>query len=689
MVRSFPMVFRRRGPSGSAVLAMFVLAALGAPAVPALAQEAALHNLMPVPASVSLDAGSLALDAGFAVAFDGSRDPLLIRAVDRMLDRIKAQTGIPIVKAGGKPALTVRCARPAGRVQAAVEDESYSLKVAPAGATLAAATPYGVLRGLETFVQLIEQGPGGFGVRSATVEDRPRFPWRGVNIDVCRHWIPVAVIKRNLDAMAAVKMNVLHWHLSEDQGFRVESRRFPLLHQMGSDGLYYTQAEIRDVVRYAAERGIRVVPEFDMPGHTGAWLVGYPWLSAGKGPFEIQRRWGVFDPVMDPSSERVYRFLDAFIGEMAGLFPDAYFHIGGDEVNGKQWDATPAIVEFRKRNGMKTNEDLQAYFNKRISAILKRHGKILVGWDEVLHPDLPRNSVVQSWRGPDSLVSAARQGYQAILSNGYYLDYIWPAARHYAVDPGGAAVASLPDEARPKVLGGEACMWSEWVTPETIDSRIWPRTAAIAERFWSPATVTDVADMYRRLAVVSQRLDATGITHRTSYRTMLDRLAEHRPTGDLERIVNLVEPVKDYNRGRRVKYTSLSPLNLLVDAARPESDDAREFGKLVDAFLADPQKLAGRGAIAAALRRWQASAANVQPVLDAPLLRDAAPLVQSVALVSRLGLGAMDAIDKRTPLALTAEESDALTKAAAPVAEVLLMVTPHVRKLVDAATGSR
>jgi hexosaminidase len=654
-------------------------------AAPTVAQGTSTHGLMPVPASVTFEGGSLALEARFAVAIEGAKDPMLTRAVERMLLRITKLTGLPIVRSGGTVALTVRCDKPARGVQQVVEDESYTLKVTASGAVLVSPSPYGALHGLETFIQLIEQGPTGFVVRGATITDKPRFPWRGLLIDVCRHWIPPDVIKRNLDAMAAVKLNVLHWHLSEDQGFRVESKVYPLLHEKGSDGLYYTQDQVRDIVRYAADRGIRVVPEFDMPGHTGAWLVGYPSLSSGKGPFEIGRTWGVYEPVLDATSEKVYTFVDRLIGEMAALFPDAHFHIGGDEVNGKQWDASPAVVAYRKQHGMATNDDLQAYFNKRVSAVLAKRGKTLVGWDEVLHKDLPKGAVVQSWRGQKSLSDAAAQGYKGILSNGYYLDYIWPAAQHYAVDPMGKDAANLPAETQKRILGGEACMWAEWVTPETIDSRIWPRTAAIAERYWSPATVTDVGDMYYRLGIVSRQLDATGVTHRSNYEAMLDRLANYGPTEALRGIVDLVEPVKNYNRGRRAKFTSQMALNRIVDVARTESDEARAFGQLVDRCLANPTQKDARDAIVAALTRWQVLARDVQPVMNAPLLQEAAPLVQNVSVLSAFGLRAVESLDKRWRLALTAEETDALNKANAPVADVLLMVAPHVKKLVDAA----
>ncbi len=202
---------------------------------------------------------------------------------------------------------------------------------------MSAPNPLGVLRGLETFRQLVVSTPQGPELPVVDIEDHPRFPWRGLHLDVSRHWMPIEVVKRNLDGMAAVKLNVFHWHLSDDQGFRVESKRFPKLQQLGSDGLFYTQEQVREVIAYAQDRGIRVVPEFDMPGHTTSWLVGYPQLASAPGPYQIERNWGVFDPTLDPTRESTYQFLDAFIGEMAALFPDPFFHIGGDEVTGQQW----------------------------------------------------------------------------------------------------------------------------------------------------------------------------------------------------------------------------------------------------------------------------------------------------------------------------------------------------------------
>src|SRR5207249_2722388 len=281
--------------------------------------------------------------------------------------------------------------------------------------------------------------------------------------------------------------------LGEEESYRLEiTSSGAKLNAMGSDGLYYTQGEVRDVIAYARDRGIRVTPEFDMPGHSTAWFVGYPDLASAPGPYAVERKWGVFDPAMDPTKEHTYHFLDEFIGEMAKLFPDQFFHIGGDEVNGKQWDANPKIKDFMRAHGMKTDQDLQAYFNKRVQQIVSKHGKTMIGWDEILRPELPKSIVIQSWRGQESLAQAAKQGYRSLLSHGYYIDLMWPASQHYLVDPMSDAAASLSPEESKLILGGEATMWAEYVSPENIDSRIWPRTAAIAERLWSPQNVRDV-----------------------------------------------------------------------------------------------------------------------------------------------------------------------------------------------------
>ncbi|HET6931684.1 MAG TPA: family 20 glycosylhydrolase, partial [Candidatus Acidoferrum sp.] len=256
-------------------------------------------NLMPLPAKVELTEGSLKIDSSFRIALAGYREPRLDRAGQRFLHQVRRQTGLvlpPASTSTGAATLEIKTDRESKPVQEVGEDESYTLDVSSTGAKLHAANPLGTLRGLQTFLQLIEISPDGFRVPALHIEDRPRFPWRGLLVDSGRHFIPVEVIKRNLDGMEAVKMNVFHWHISDYQGFRVESRKFPKLHEQGSDGLYYSQEEIRDVIDYARDRGIRVMPEFDMPGHSTSWFVGYPELASGAGPYAIERKWGVLDP---------------------------------------------------------------------------------------------------------------------------------------------------------------------------------------------------------------------------------------------------------------------------------------------------------------------------------------------------------------------------------------------------------
>lgn len=504
--------------------------------------------------------------------------------------------------------------------------------------------------------------------------------------------MPVEVIKRNLDAMAAVKLNVLHWHLSEDQGFRVESTRFPKLHEMGSDGLFYSQDQIRDVVAYAADRGIRVIPEFDMPGHTTSWFVGHPELASTPGPYQIERHFGVFDPTMDPSKEEVYGLLDGFIGEIAPLFPDPFWHIGGDEVTGKHWKRNRRIQAFMRRTDLADNHALQAYFNRRLYDILAKHGKRMAGWEEIRAPGFPKDIVIQSWRGEESLVEAVRLGYDVILSRGYYLDLIQPASLHYGVDPVGTAAAALSPEQQAKVLGGEACMWAEFVTAENVDSRIWPRAAAIAERFWSPRSITDVDDMYRRLEAVSVWLESVGVTHRSSYPVMLQRLTGGAPIESLQVLADVVEPIKEYQRHQNRDYTSATPLTRLVDATRPESDVARHFNRAVEQFLADASHRARRDEIRDWLGIWRDNHDRLEPIIQrAPDLREIELLSRLLADLGTIGLQALGEIEgtgggKPTD---STREREILERASRPAAEVELMVASGVRKLAEAARATQ
>jgi hexosaminidase len=662
----------------------------------AAAQSQPQLNLMPLPASVQSGTGQLTINQSFSVALSGSHDGSLDSEVQRFQHQLSRQTGIPFRPTSGAAAtLQVHADRIRKPVQELGEDESYVLTVADSGAKLTAPTTLGALRGLQTFLQLVQITPAGFAVPSVTIKDQPRFAWRGTLIDVSRHFIPIDVLKRNLDGMAAVKMNVLHWHLSDDQGFRVESKKFPKLTQMGSDGLFYTQEEIRDLIAYAHERGIRVMPEFDIPGHSRSWFLGYPELSSGAGPYTLEGGGAgpYIDPIMDPTRESTYKFLEKFIAEMAKLFPDAYFHIGGDEVDGKQWDANPKVQEFIHAHGMKNNQDLQAYFNQRLEKIVAKNHKTMVGWDEILHPDLPKTIVVQSWRGQASLAAAAKQGYRGLLSYGYYLDLMWPASRHYAVDPMADAAATLTPEQRSLILGGESCQWAEWVTPENIDSHIWPRNAVVAERLWSPQEAKDVASMYARMNAVSLELEWLGLTHRSARLHMLHRMAGTADIAALRNLADVVEPVKDYDRWSDAKgpIDFHSPLARMIDTVSPESDTARHFSDLVQTFAQSAYKdQATETQIRMWLTTWRDNDARLHPVLEQSFfLQEDEPLSQNLSALGATGLEALDYLDKGQPApdAWKTQQLALIEQAKTRQADLLLMVVVPVEQLVEASAA--
>lgn len=649
-------------------------------------------KLMPAPASVQTLTGRLPITDTFNVAVKNYADDRLRAGIGRMVKRLAGRTVLTLTSDltadENVATLVVQCERAGEAVPSLNENEDYSLEVTDRQARLVAPTVVGALRGLETFLQLLQGDRNGYYLPRIKIQDEPRFPWRGLLIDVARHYQPIEVLKRNLDGMAAVKMNVFHWHLTEDQGFRVESKKFPKLHTLGSDGLFYTQDQVREIIAYARDRGIRVMPEFDIPGHSTSWLVGYPELGSAPGPYKIERGAGIFEPALDPTREQTYKFLDSFLGEMAELFPDAYMHIGGDENEGKQWDRNPQIQAFMKEKGIKDNHALQAYFNQRVLKILQKHGKKMIGWEEILHPDLPRDAVIQSWRGPASLAEAAKKGYNGILSAGYYIDLIFPASQHYLADPIPQTTALTTEEAK-HVLGGEATMWGEWVSPETIDSRIWPRTAAIAERLWSPRNVTDIDDMYRRLAVISRQLEELGLTHERNQGMLLRRLAASDKTGPLQTLASVIEPVKEYRRYQMRPQTMLSPLTGLVDAARPDSEPARQFATNVDAFLSDAPRFAlYRQNLERTLAEWQTASRELGPLIDrSPALHEARPLANNLSVIAEAALEALSHLSSGD--AATTEWRDLqlarLDEASKPNAALEFVVITSVRKLVIAA----
>ena len=649
--------------------------------------SAAELSLMPLPASVTIGPGSLSIDPSLLVLLHGPPDRRLEAGVERFLNRLSRTTGVRLsspsdVKAD-YPAtrLLIEWQESGPAVPRVTEDETYVIEIDSSQARLRAPTSAGILHGLETLLQTvrIEQGQAQFP--AVVIRDQPRFVWRGLLLDCSRHFIPVKAIKRTLDGMAAFKYNVLHWHLSDDQGFRMESKMFPKLHEFGSDGLFYTQDEIRGIVSFAADRGIRVVPEFDMPGHASSWFVGYPELASGSGPYKIQREAGLFQPVMDPTRPDVFAFLDTFIAEIASLFPDLYIHIGGDEVDSTEWNRSPSIQAFMKAEGIGTTQALQEYFNRRVQQILARHGRKMIGWDEILGAGLPADTTVQSWRGRSALAQSVRSGHPAILSFGYYLDQLQPAAEHYLVDPFDGEVVDVSPADRGRILGGEACLWTEHVSADNLDLRLWPRAAAIAERLWSPHQVRDLDSMYTRLQAAGQHLKSVDIDLDLRRRKLLERMADSFSTEPIVVLLESLKPVRAANRATPNDIRPLAAFNRLVDAADPDSMASRPLG------LSSSEM---RGHLRDQLTRWHNNSIAVKPILARyPNLQEAVPLADHVRDLSTAALEALDYLNQgRNPSrAWVTRQRQLLERAGVPQADLTITLVDTLRTIVGMVTA--
>jgi hexosaminidase len=664
----------------SAGLGLFLLAPARAEAIP---------DLMPLPATIIPGVGHLALDAPLLVLLSGPEDEIARAGAGRFADLLHRRTGVDVfVRHNGEDRARVQIlvewqtASPA--IQEALEDESYSLEVTPQGAQLLAKSPLGVLHGLETLLQSIRRDSHGYSLPSLRIRDQPRFAWRGLLLDSARHFIPVPDLKRTLDAMAALKFNVFHWHLTDDQGFRFESKAFPKLTQAGSGGLYYSQEDVRVVVQFARERGIRVVPEFDMPGHTTSWFAAFPNLASAPGPYAVKPGAGLFEATMDPTRPELYQFLAGFFAEIAALFPDEYVHIGGDEVDPAQWRRNAAIQNFMQDHALRDEQALQAYFNRRLAELLARYGKKMIGWDEIIHADLPSDAVVQAWRGTGSLADAIRSGSSAILSFGYYLDQLQPASAHYLVDPLDGEAATLQSHERQRILGGEACLWTEYVSAENLDLRLWPRAAAIAERLWSRPEIRDTESMYRRLQAISAHLELLGVSPRTQRRAALERLAEGPSVSALEILLESLAPVRPENRVHDVERSLEQPLSRLVDLAEPESDAGRHLAQWVRNWADHREE------ICHLLEAWRDISGMVKPSLEAsPFLAEAAPLADSVHSLSAAGLEAMKYLQQRRkpPHSWVTRQRELMERAAPPRADLVVTLVEPLRSLVTQAAN--
>lgn len=685
-----------------------------------VAAPASAQDLMPWPSALEKRGGALTVEDAFSISWSGYRNGRLDRAGQRFVDDIDHRTGLSHARPG--PRLEINVAGDDPALLTTGMDESYDLDVAADGAVIKARGPAGAIRGLATLRQLLIARGAGFEMPAVSIHDAPRFRWRGVMLDPVRHFISAGAIKRQIDMMELVKLNVLHLHLSDNEGFRLESLRFPKLTEIASHGQFYTQAEIREIVAYAADRGIRVIPEIDMPGHTGAILSAYPELSASK--FDPSKRLAMFSVAMDPTLPQTYAFIDGLIGEMTQLFPDAYFHVGGDEVNGAAWASNAAIANYMTQNGFKDRADLQNHFFQRVKDIVMRAGKTPMGWEEIAGHALDDIVLVQAWRSSEAMGHIAAQGNPIVLSAGFYLDLLRPGLQHYAIDPqdvfatpptmaneilGPKPEQQLTPDQMALVWGGEAALWAEVVNEDSLDSRVWPRAALIAERFWSPASVRSEAEAAARIPSVMAGLRLAGLDDYANRQRMAVRLSPQDPHA-VEVLASATGPVRNFGRlstiydDLRAKRPLRMPeLNTLADIAAPDSVEAYRLITLIDRFLAGDQAATDPLRRELAVYRDNdvrfAAAAKGVAALEAAL-----PVSSDVAELAQLGLEAVTLIAKKqAPKAAWRKQADEALKRQAqwvansasipvsiggakqPPAQLLIIIAPAIGRLIAAA----
>jgi hexosaminidase len=505
------------------------------PALPSLVPQPAATRMLPGP---PFDA-----TAGAVVVLSDSTDTEL-RRLGLLAAGILSQGSPPRTESRRRtnPLPVVRLVLDSG---ATLPPEGYRLE---AGANVLSVTgsPAGIFYGLQTLRQLLP--PGGSGrVPSVRIEDAPRFPYRGMHLDVSRHLFPVAFLERYIDLLARYKLNTFHWHLTDDQGWRIAIKKYPRLTSVGAwrretvlnkqmdpfqgdgepYGGFYTQADIRRIVAYAKERFVTVIPEIELPGHAVAALAAYPELACTPGPFAVGTTWGVYDDIYCPS-ERTFTFLEDVLTEVMDLFPSRYIHVGGDEVPKTRWKASPVAQEVIRREGLRDEAELQSYFVRRIEAFLIAHGRRLIGWDEILEGGLAPEATVMSWRGVAGGIAAAQQGHDVIMTPGSHLYFdhyqgppeteplaiggFTPVERVYGFEP---VPPTLSEAEAQHVLGAQGNVWTEYITsPTQVEYMVFPRMLALAEVTWTPAEHRDSADFLRRLPAQLEQLDRWGVNYR-------------------------------------------------------------------------------------------------------------------------------------------------------------------------------
>ena len=515
---------------------------------------AAPPALVPAPAKMTVAEGTFRLDTESSICAGAGAEA----EARKLATALRAPTGLPLsLKADEtkSDAIVLHLDRSLG---SQLGDEGYRLSVTPTRVTICAAAEAGLFYGCVTFRQLlppqvfaterVARSPdGGWGAPCVEIEDRPRFAWRGLLLDPARHFMPPEFVKKLVDVMALHKLNTLQLHLTDDQGWRIEIKKHPLLTQLGSvrkespahgdrksgDGnrygpFFYTQRQIRDLVAYAQARHVTLVPEIEMPGHFLAAMVAYPALSCRGGPFEVRTRWGIEPDILCPGNDAAIEFVKDVLGEVCELFPSRFIHIGGDESPRDRWKGCPKCQARIRAEGLAGEAQLQTWFNHRVEEFLASKGRRLLGWDEILEGGLTPGATVMSWRGIKGGIAAAGAGHDVVMAptTYCYFDYaqskgpgepeciggFLSLSRVYEYEP---VPAELPESKRRHILGAQGTLWTEYMwTPRDVEYFAFPRASALAEVVWSPAGQKDFAGFERRLQDHLLRLDQIGVNYR-------------------------------------------------------------------------------------------------------------------------------------------------------------------------------
>jgi len=522
------------------------------------AATAAIPGLIPVPMEVTESAGTpfqigATLSIGYAKSLPASQE-----AAQFLADCLAKSGGVKCTVAGGEAKAGVTLA--AG--DAALGEEGYALTVSDKGVVIRAAGSAGFFYGIQTLRQLLPPAASFGATRAAApefkvpaveIKDRPAYRWRGLLLDSCRHFFGKDEVEKILDLMASQKLNTFHWHLTDDQGWRIEIKKHPKLTEVGAwrpgigfgmdpketthyraDGKYggfYSQQDIKEIVAYAAKRHITIVPEIEIPGHAMAALVAYPELNCNPEAMAkktMPEGGAISRDVYCPGKEETFKFLEDVLGEVAEMFPSKYIHIGGDECPKDNWKQCPACQRRIKDNGLKNEEELQSYVTKRIETFLNSKGKNLIGWDEILEGGLAPRATVMSWRGTAGGIKAATEGHDVVMTptSNCYIDYpqaqqgepkamggFLPLKTVYAFDP----AVGIPEDKRQHLLGGQANLWTEFVASDShAEYMIAPRVSALAEVVWSPKSRQDWGTFQTRMLDQFPRYKAAGFNYRQS-----------------------------------------------------------------------------------------------------------------------------------------------------------------------------